>query len=172
MKKHVLLVCLVLLSAVVGRAQTKSVDGEWRGVWTNPAGYIYSAEVTLIAGPGCKTCAVIGSRAVHGWIVWTLRKVGSNAPPEMAAKVSSTGKESVSGEMVGEGFFVLKGVGKDDPNDIVGLDQYRLALADNGDVIGGITRNNGPWTGQFIAVRSQTESPAHTPAEREVPDRH
>jgi hypothetical protein len=90
----------------------------------------------------------------------------------MAAKVGSTAKESVSGEMAGEGFFVLKGVVKEDPDNIVGLDQYRLALADNGDVIGGITRNNGSWTGQFIAVRSQTESPAHTPAEREVPDRH
>jgi hypothetical protein len=154
MRKRVLLVCLVLLGALVARAQTKTVDGEWRGVWTNPAGYVFSTEVVLIAAPGCKTCAVIGSGTIRGWVVWTLRKVGSNAPPEMAAKVGSTAKESVSGEMVGEGFFVLKGVGKDDPNNIIGLDQYRLALADNGDVIGGITRNNGPWTGQIIAMRA------------------
>ena len=72
----------------------------------------------------------------------------------MAAKVGMTGKESVSGEMVGEGFLVLKGVGKEDPDNIIGLDQYRLALADNGDVIGGITRNSGPWTGQLIAMRA------------------
>jgi hypothetical protein len=160
MRKRALLVRLVLIGGLVlgalnGRAQTKSVDGEWRGVWTNPAGFVYSAEVTLIAGPGCKTCAAAGNGSIRGWIVWTLRKAGSNAPPEMAAKVGATGKESVSGEMAGEGFFVLKGVGKEDPDNIVDLDQYRLAVADNGDVIGGITRNNGSWTGQFIAMRTK-----------------
>ena len=35
MGKRVFLVCLVLLGALVGRAQTKSVDGNWRGAWTN-----------------------------------------------------------------------------------------------------------------------------------------
>ena len=88
--------------------------------------------------------------------MWTLRKAGKDALPEMAAKVGMTGKESVTGEMKAEGFFVLRGVAKEDPNDIVSLDQYRLALADNGDVIGGITRNNGPWTGQLIAVRAKS----------------
>jgi len=34
-----------------------------------------------------------------------------------------------------------------------GTDQYRLAISDNGKVVGGITLNGGSWTGQFIAMR-------------------
>ena len=155
MRKRILLACLVLFSALACSAQTKSVDGQWRGVWTSPTGFVYSAEVTLIAGPGCKTCAVVGNGSIRGRIVWTLRKVGPNAPKKFAGSPGMTGSESVSGEMKAEGFFVLQGIGKEDPDNIIELDRYRLALADNGDVIGGITRNKGPWTGQFIAMRVQ-----------------
>ena len=129
MRKRVLLICLVLFGTLFGRAQTKGVDGQWRGISTNPAGYVYSAEVTLIAGPGLKTCAVVGTGTIRGWIVWTLRKVGQNAPLEMAAKVGSTGKDSFSGEMVGEGFFALKGVEKEGPDNVAVVDVLDDGLA-------------------------------------------
>jgi hypothetical protein len=131
------------------------VAGQWRGVWTDPSGFVYSAEITLSTGPGCKTCAATGDGSIQGQIVWTLRKAGTNAPAGYAQSVGLTGTEFVRGEMKGDGFFVLAGYQKDDPHNIIGLDQYRLALADNGNVIGGITRDNGPWTGQLIAMRAQ-----------------
>ena len=155
MNRRILALCLVVLGAVVCRAQSGSVAGEWRGVWTSPSGYVYSAEITLSAGPGCKVCAAVGDGSIQGQIVWTLRKTGTNASAAYQASVGLTGAEFVRGEMKDDGFFVLTGYRKDDPHDIIGLDEYRLALADNGLVIGGITRENGPWTGQLIAMRVQ-----------------
>ena len=155
MSNRILLFLLVVLSALVCRAQTGSVTGDWRGVWTDPSGFVFSAEITLSTVPACKTCAVVGDGSIEGQIVWTLRKVSANASDTYAASVGLTGTEFVRGEMKGDGFFVLTGYRKDDPHTIIGLDQYRLALADNGLVIGGITRNGGAWTGQLIAMRVQ-----------------
>jgi len=153
MKKRVFLVCLVLLCGLNCFAQSGSLTGTWRGIWTNPAGLVFSAEMTLDAGPGCKTCAVITDGSVRGRIVWTLRKAGSNSGPEFAGKVGTSETELVKGEMKGDGLLVLNGYDRDDLNSIKGIDQYRLAISDNGKVIGGITLNHGPWTGQFIAMK-------------------
>jgi hypothetical protein len=155
MRRWILLLGFVLFSGLACSAQTGSVTGAWRGIFTDPAGFVYTAEMTLETGPGCKTCAVVGDGSIRGKIVWTLRKAGSGAPPEYAARVGMTATEFVKGEMKGNQLLVMNGYSKDDPNQIIGIDQYRLALSDNGKVIGGITLNNGPWTGQFIAVRSQ-----------------
>jgi hypothetical protein len=162
MRKQVVLAGLILLGGLVCPAQTASVAGEWRGIWTNPAGFVFTAEMTLETGPGCKTCAVISEGGIRGKIVWTLKKVGSNASDTYASKVGMTGTEFVKGEMKGDGLLVLNGYEKDDPNDIIGIDQYRLAISDNSKVVGGITLNGGSWTGQFIAARAQ-------PLERPTP---
>jgi hypothetical protein len=143
------------MMAFVCSAQSAGVTGEWRGIWTNPAGSVFTAQMTLDAGPGCKTCAVLGSSSVRGKILWTLRKAGPNAPPELAAQVGTTATELVKGEMKGEALLVLNGYETDDPNHIRPADQYRLAVSDNGKVVGGITFNGGSWTGQFIALRPQ-----------------
>jgi hypothetical protein len=153
--KQILGFFLILMGAAACSAQSGSVTGEWRGIWTNPAGTVYSAEMTLEAGPSCKTCAVIGSSAIRGKIVWTLRKTGPNAPPELAFQVDMTTTELVKGEMKGAGLLVLDGYQIDDPKGVKPLDKYRLALSDNGKVLGGITLNGGSWTGQLIAMRAQ-----------------
>jgi hypothetical protein len=49
----------------------------------------------------------------------------------------------------------LNGYKKDDPNTIFSLDRYRLAVSDDGLIMGGITFNNGTWTGQLNALRAQ-----------------
>jgi hypothetical protein len=155
MRKRVLVAGLILLGGLVCPAQTGNVAGEWRGIWTNPAGLVFTAVMMLETEPGCKTCAVIGDGGIRGKIVWTLRKAGSNATPESADKVGTTATELVKGEMKGDGLLVLNGYEADDPAHIKGTDQYRLAISDNGKVVGGITLNGGTWTGQFIAVRAQ-----------------
>ncbi len=155
MRKRLLLFCLMIFGALVCRAQAGTVAGEWHGVWTDPSGFVDSAVITLSMGPGCKTCAATGDGSIQGQIVWTLRKAGTNAPAGYAASVGLTGTEYVRGEMRGDGFFVLAGYRKDDPHNIIGLDEYRLALSDNGLVFGGITRDGGAWTGQLIATRAE-----------------
>jgi len=154
--KRILLVCGILLGSLVCSAQAGGVAGEWRGIWTDPSGYAFTVTMTLETGPGCKTCVAAGDGSVRGKIVWTLRKTPANATPELAAKVGMAGTELVKGERKGEGLLVLNGYQKDDPNNIIGLDQYRLAISDDGKVIGGITLNYGPWTGQLFAVRAQS----------------
>jgi len=162
MRKRVVLAGLILLGGMACAAQTVSVTGEWRGIWTNPEGLVYTAVMTLEMGPGCKTCAVISDGAIRGKIVWTLRKAGSNTTTESAGEVGSTSTELVRGEMKGNGLLVLNGYEAEDPAHMKATDQYRLAISDNGKVMGGITLNGGSWTGQFIAVRVQ-------PAERPKP---
>lgn len=153
MKKWILFICLALFGALVCRAQTEGIAGEWDGIWTSPSGFVYKAQITLNTGSGCKTCAVVGDGSIQGEIVWTLQRIGKNAPAQYTGSEGLTATEYVKGEMRGDGFFVIEGYRKDDPHNIIGLDRYRLALGENGKVIGGITRNNGPWTGQLIAVR-------------------
>jgi hypothetical protein len=138
------------------------VTGEWRGIWTNPEGMVFIASMTLETGPSCKTCAVISDGGIRGKIVWTLRKAGSNTISESAGEGGMTSTELVKGEMKGNGLLVLNGYEAEDPTHMKGADQYRLAISDNGKVMGGITLNGGPWTAQFIAVRVQ-------PAERSKP---
>ena len=159
MRKLIVLAGLMLLGGMVCPAQTASVTGEWRGIWTNPEGVVFTAEMTLETGPSCKTCAVISEGGIRGRIVWTLRKAGSKATPETDG---TTFTELVKGEMKGSGLLVLSGYEIDDPSHMKGTDQYRPAISDNGKVMGGITLNGGSWTGQFIAARAQ-------PPERRAP---
>ncbi len=161
MKKWIVLAGLILLGGLACPAQTASVAGEWRGLWRNPKGLVYTATMTLETGPSCKTCAVTGEGGIQGKIVWTLRRAGANASDTYASKVGMTGTEFVKGEIKCDGLLVLNGYKTDDPNGIIGTEHYRLAISDNGMVIGGITLNGGTWTGQFIAVRAQPpEQPA------------
>jgi hypothetical protein len=113
---------------------------------------VFTAEMTLDAGSGCKTCAVAGDGSIRGKIVWTLRKAGSKSP-ELAGQVGATSTELVKGERKGDGLLVLDGYQKEDPGNLKALDRYRLAISDNGKVLGGITWNGGAWTGQLIAAR-------------------
>ena len=155
MKRRLLLGCFALLGSLYSFSQTDNLAGDWRGVWTNPAGFVFSAEMTLQAGTSCKTCALSGADSVRGKISWTLRKVEMNVSDDYAKKIGMTATESVEGEMKCGGVVVLNGYDKDDPNGIIGIDKYRLAISDTGQIIGGITYNNGSWTGQFIGKRVQ-----------------
>jgi hypothetical protein len=154
MTKRVLLAFLVLIAPVACRAQAGSVAGDWRGIWTNAGGDVFSARITLEQGVACKDCAT-RNVSVQGKIVWTLRKVGAKASAEDADKIGTVLTEKVKGENKGDGLLVLNGYEADDPNVLKGIDQYRLALSDDGKVIGGITLAGGSWTGQFIAVKTQ-----------------
>jgi len=154
--KRILMVCGILLGSLVCSAQTGSVAGEWRGIWTDPTGYVFTVTMTLETGPGCKTCAPAGDGSIRGKIVWTLRKTPANATPELAAKVGMTGTELVKGERKGEGPAGAERLSEGRPQQHHRHRPVRLAISDDGKVIGGITLNYGPWTGQLFAVRAQS----------------
>jgi hypothetical protein len=155
MRKPFLLLWALLLGSLVCSAQSSSIAGEWRGIWIDPTGYSFTATITLETGSNCKLCTASGDGSVRGTIVWTLRKTPAKAASEVTAKVGMTATEYVKGERKGIGLLLLDGYKKDDPNNIFSIDQYRLAISDNGMVIGGITNDNGTWTGQLIALRAQ-----------------
>lgn len=155
MKIRIFAVLLVLLSGVYGSAQSEGVGGKWQGIKNTPERVVFTGEVTLETGPDCKTCAATGDGSIQGKIVWCLRGPGTKAAPGMAAKMGKLGTEYVKGHMRGNGLLVLNGYKLDDPNHMLVLDKYRLAVSDDGKVIGGLTFNNGAWTGQLIAIRPQ-----------------
>ena len=148
-------VLLVLLSGLYCSAQTSGVEGEWQGIKNTPERVIFTGEVTLQSGASCKTCAATSDGSIQGKIVWGLRSAGMKAAPGMAGKAGKIGTEYVRGQMKGKGLLVLNGYKLDDPEHILVLDKYRLAVSDDGKVLGGLTFNNGAWTGQFIAIRPQ-----------------
>ena len=155
MRKLVFAVIFILLSSMYGTAQSSGVEGKWGGIKNTPERVVFTGEITLETGASCKTCAATGDGSVQGKIVWGLRNAGTKAAPGMAGKTGKIGTEYVKGQMKGKGLLVLNGYKLDDPNHILALDKYRLAVSDDGKVLGGITLNYGAWTGQLIAIRPQ-----------------
>jgi hypothetical protein len=49
--------------------------------------------------------------------------------------------------------LALEGYRKEDPLAVIGLDTYRLLLAENGLALAGMTSNHGDWQGRFWATR-------------------
>jgi hypothetical protein len=146
-------VLLVLLSGLYCAAQSSGVEGKWGGIKNTPERVVFTGEITLETGASCKTCAATGDGSIQGKIVWCLRNAGTKAAPGMAGRAGKLGTELVKGQMKGKGLLVLNGYKLDDPNHILVLDKYRLAVSDDGKVLGGLTLNYGAWTGQLIAIR-------------------
>ena len=140
----VLLVFAVALMPGNLLAQNQPVFvGNWQGEWSNPSGYIYIADMQLTATSDGK---------ILGKIHWTLKQ-SPNADEQ--AKLGMSGTEFVSGIYDADSRALsFDGVSKTDPNNILGLDKYRLLLAENSNVMGGITWNNGSWRGVFSLTRA------------------
>lgn len=119
-----------------------ALKDRWIGHWTAPAGYIYLADMRL---------EVDGENKISGAIKWTLIK----SPRESElGKQGLTGVEYVKGTFdVQCGVLTFSGYNKEDANGILGLDRYRLILAENLKSLGGITYNHGNWQGSFILYR-------------------
>ena len=124
------------VAAQSGQPAATGVAGTWYGVWVSGEGYLYSAELRLKDGP---------DGSVRGQIDWTLE---GSPRKEDDPKIGLTGIEYVRGTFdPASGVLLMEGYELDDPNTILGLDRYRLFLAENGMVIGGITWNHGTWMG-------------------------
>lgn len=121
-------------------ADAAALAGPWRGVWTGGGRpqSIYQGEMSLALG---------ADNRVTGQINWMLVQAPS---PDLQVKIGARGVEYV------EGVFdpvtrslALEGVRLDDPSQILGVDLYRLVIADSNTVIVGITRDGDAWTGRL-----------------------
>ena len=122
-------------------ATINSVDGQWTGVWKGN-NYVYDAALRLSVGP---------ANAVEGAIVWTLRET---ANPALKPKIGRTATEHIRGQFdPANRLLTFEGFRKDDPEAIIGLDYYRLAVGDNYRTIGGVTRSGGQWYGEIVLRR-------------------
>lgn len=113
-----LLSLLLMVPGGLGAQQTGA--SRWHGQWTSPTGFLYLAEVRL---------EIRADGAAEGAITWTL----AHSPRESELpKLGQKGVEYVRGRYDGASrVLALEGYRKEDPLDIIGLDTYRLLLAEN-----------------------------------------
>ncbi|MDP3158806.1 MAG: hypothetical protein Q8N31_02220 [Reyranella sp.] len=124
------------------RLTARDLSGMWQGQWVSAAGYLYTTTLTLAALP---------DGSVEGHFAWVLKRsprADEQAKLGMGATEFTTGRADFAARTVS-----LNGTNKDDPNNVIGLDRYRLTVSDDGRVIGGITWNNGNWQGQILLSR-------------------
>lgn len=148
MKKIFLQIVLLVFALALMPSNLLAQDqpgfvGNWQGEWSNPSSYIYIADMQLTAHIDGK---------ILGKIHWTLKQ-SPNADEQ--AKLGMSGIEFVSGTYDADSRVLsFDGISKTDPNNILGLDKYKLLLAENSNVMGGITWNNGGWRGVFSLTRA------------------
>ena len=142
----VLFALIACVSAAFAQAERPLVAsdlvGTWQGQWTSPSGHLYATTLTLRVTP---------TGAAEGSFAWTLKR---SPRPEEQGKLGMSGTEFVSGQAnLAARTLTLMGTRKDDPNNIIGLDRYRVVVSDDGRVMGGITENYGNWQGQILLSR-------------------
>jgi hypothetical protein len=119
------------------------LTGRWQGQWSSPFGTIFSASVSLEStGTG---------NSVQGHINWAMR---STPQESKQSKIGLTAVEYVRGSYNSETrLLMMEGYRKDDPNDVITLDKYRLILARDNRSLAGATWNQGRWRGRLALSR-------------------
>lgn len=86
----------------------------------------------------------------QGEIRWTMTR---SPKPEDYSRIGLTATEYVRGTMQGPDSLHIDGYAKDDPEEVIGLDRYRLQVSRSGRWLYGPTWAHGKWTGRFFATR-------------------
>lgn len=116
--------------------------GKWNGEWSNEKGAYFKFVLDLKED---------NFGDIKGEIKWKLVK---SPRASEQSKLNLTAVEYVAGSYDKKSRKLkIKGTRKDDPHTIIALDTYELTLSKNGDVLEGITENNGNWKGVFYGVR-------------------
>ena len=117
-----------------------SPAGNWQGQWTNGKGSAFGQQLTLKDD---------GNGRLSGQVVHTLQQT---ANPQKMGKIGLTAVEYVQGTYDPTTRLIsLSGVRKDDPNDLIILDKYRLSLSGDNSTIAGATV--GGKSGGRISLR-------------------
>jgi hypothetical protein len=130
--------------AVVPAAQPQqpyiSPAGSWQGQWTNGKA-LYDQQLTLKDD---------GNGKVSGQIVHTLQR---STNPNKTGKIGLTAVEYVQGSYdPNTRIITMAGIRKDDPNNLIILDKYRLSLSSDNSTIAGATVG-GKTRGQITLRR-------------------
>jgi hypothetical protein len=148
LKVRLLAALALLVFAASASAQTKlplpvsDLAGEWHGQWTSPSGYLFAATLSLTVAP---------DGIADGRFVWTLKR---SPLAEEQRKLGLSAIEFVSGKVDGAaGTLTLAGTRKDDPNDVIFTDRYRLVAGENGRSLAGVSGNLGDWDGLIFLQR-------------------
>ena len=148
LKVRLLAALALLVFAASASAQTKpplpvsDLAGEWHGQWTSPSGYLFAATLSLTVAPNGN---------VDGRFVWTLKR---SPLADEQRKLGMSATEFVSGKVDGAaGTLTLAGTRKDDPNDVIFADRYRLVAGENGRSLAGVSGNLGDWDGLVFLQR-------------------
>jgi hypothetical protein len=148
LKVRLLAALALLVFAASASGQTKpplpvsDLAGEWHGQWTSPSGYLFAATLSLTVAP---------DGIADGRFVWTLKR---SPLAEEQRKLGLSAIEFVSGKVDGAaGTLTLAGTRKDDPNDVIFTDRYRLVAGENGRSLAGVSGNLGDWDGLIFLQR-------------------
>jgi hypothetical protein len=150
----VLLLAFMLPTISANAYETSAVNtdciGSWEGQWRNQTGHVFIADMQLQTDKNGR---------ISGEIHWVFQQ---SPDADEQSKLGMSAIEMVSGHYDPDSrVLVLEGIGKNDSNGIIGLDKYKLLLADNSDVLGGITWNHGDWLGTFSLKRANTINPEY-----------
>ncbi len=117
--------------------------GRWHGQWTSSKGGLFDADLVL---------EEIGTdNGVQGVINWTLER---SVLESKQSKIGLTATEFVKGSYNPmTRALIMEGYRKNDPNNIINLDKYRLVLAEAGKSLEGATWNHGNWGGRLSLSR-------------------
>lgn len=119
-------------------AWLSNIAGTWRGEWSNPNGYLFTFEAQL---------TVSSSNNVSGTIIWKL--VASPHSYEQS-KLGLSATEYVGGTYNPEKrLATIAGRSKDDPHNVIGLDEYKIVVSEDGQSIIATTSNHGNWQGRL-----------------------
>jgi hypothetical protein len=140
------LALLVLAASAFGQTKPPlpvgDLAGEWHGQWTSPSGYLFTTTLSLKVAP---------DGVADGRFVWTLRR---SPLAEEQRKLGMSAVEFVSGKVdSAAGTVTLRGTRKDDPDDVIFTDRYRLVVGENGRSLGGVSGNLGDWDGLVFLQR-------------------
>lgn len=140
---------LLAVAVWTGTAVAESVSADdrvalsdaWTGLWQSDT-HEYEATLKL---------TVAASGRIDGAITWKLLK--SNRP-NYQSKIGMTGTEFVRGQFDPDTNLVtFNGYRLDDPNTILGMDQYRLVVGDTRKTMAGLTSDHNTWSGRIFLKR-------------------
>jgi hypothetical protein len=128
----------------IPKAQAKDGAGAWSGTWTSADGFVFDALAVI---------EIRSDNTVSGSITWTA-KAAPAARTDYKNKIGLKGVEHIKGVFYPDARLIgAEGVSKDDPDQVIGLDKYRLYIGDSGKTMAGITSHYDRWDAFFVLER-------------------
>jgi len=124
-------VVLLILGLFLSKLEAQNYFGNYSGEWSNEEGYVFTFKLHL--------------EKDNSYFTWT--SINPPSKPDTAKEflkiTAGTNNKTL----------ILAGIRKDDPHNIIGIDEYSLKLSEDGKVLYGITKNHGDWKGRIYGIK-------------------